>query len=119
TKASINPLTSAWRGGGRPGIYLVLGFDPTPGKILPKKLQKEEEGCDWTIRPWGAGRWRRLSAKAISTWRAIKTAVCRVASVVKRSAISQTPPAKILKITTTVPKKTTICCRRRLIAPTG
>jgi hypothetical protein len=75
-----------------------LGFGPTPGKILPKKLQKEEEGGDWTMRPWGAGRWRRLSARAISTWRAIKTAVWSVASVVKRCAMSQTPPAKILKI---------------------
>ena len=87
--------------------------------MLPKKLQKEEEGCDWTIRPWGAGRWRRLSANAISTWRAIKTAVWRVASVVKRWAMSQTPPAKMLKITKTVPKKTEICCWRRLIAATG
>ena len=34
-------------------------------------------------------RSRRLSAKAISTWRAISNAVCRVASVVSRWAISQ------------------------------
>ena len=45
TKASIKPLTSACREAGRPGTYRVLGAEPVPGKMLPKKLQKEGDGC--------------------------------------------------------------------------
>jgi hypothetical protein len=56
-------------------MYLVLGVELVPGKMLPKKPQKEAGGCDWTTRVGGAGRWRKLSARAISTCRAIRIAV--------------------------------------------
>jgi len=55
-------------------------------------------------------RSRKLSARAISTWRAIKSAVCSVVSVVSRSAIHQMPTPRIPKMTTTVAQKTVTCC---------
>src|SRR5512143_1832278 len=104
-KARMRPLTSVWREGGWTLLDEVLGARLLPGKILPRKLQNDDDrDGEGAIRADTAGRSRRLSANAISTCRAIKRAVCRVASVVRRRAISHTPVPKSPKVIKTVAK---------------